>query len=122
MKDNRLYILHIKDAISSIEKFIKDVKESDFLKNDMMLSAVIRKIEIIGEAVKHLNENFQKKHQEIPWKQIAGMRDKLIHDYFGVDSKRVWEVTQKDIPILKGQILKILKEDNSSNQLELNNH
>jgi uncharacterized protein with HEPN domain len=120
MKDNRIYILHIRDAIYSIEEFIKNVKESDFLKNDMILSAVIRKIEIIGEAVKHLKQDFKKRHKYIPWKQIAGMRDKLIHEYFGVDGKRVWEVTQKDLPFLKEQIIKIIKEeDKYPGQMEL---
>ena len=67
-------------------------------------------IEIIGEAVKNMEDNFKEKYNFILWKRIAGMRDKLIHKYFGVDIEKVWEVTQKDLPLLKEQIYKILKE------------
>ncbi|GCC10853.1 hypothetical protein IPdc08_00891 [archaeon] len=76
----------------------------------MVKSAVIRKIEIIGEAVKNISEEMKQDYPEIPWKNIAGMRDKLIHGYFGVDEERVWEVTQKDLLLLKEQISEILKE------------
>ncbi|GBE54558.1 hypothetical protein BMS3Bbin15_00715 [archaeon BMS3Bbin15] len=110
MKRNSVYLQHIIDAIQAIEKFIKDISRDQFLEDDMVKSAVIRKIEIIGEAVKNISEEMKRNYPEIPWKNIAGMRDKLIHGYFGVDEERVWEVTQKDLPLLKEQISEIIKE------------
>ncbi|MHB1252605.1 MAG: HepT-like ribonuclease domain-containing protein [Candidatus Humimicrobiaceae bacterium] len=110
MKRNRIYIQHILDAVIAIENFITDVSKDKFLKNDMIQSAVIRKIEIIGEATKNLEDAFKSKYNFVPWKNIAGMRDKLIHGYFGVDVESVWEVTQKDLPLLKEQIGKILDD------------
>jgi uncharacterized protein with HEPN domain len=120
MKENKVYLLHIIDAINSIENFVKNINEKEFYKNDLVQSAVIKKIEIIGEAAKLIGKEIKNDYKNIPWKQIAGMRDKLTHDYFGVDLKRVWEVTQKDIPHLKTEIENILNNyKNRTRQLEL---
>lgn len=110
MKGNRVYVQHIFDAILAIEKFLENIPKKEFLKSDLIQSAVMRKIEIMGEASKNLKDTFKRRYNLIPWKRIAGMRDKLIHQYFGVDVERVWEVTQKDIPLIKEQIYKIVKE------------
>ena len=110
MKEDKVYLLHIRDAIKNVEKFTRDFNYEKFLKNDLTQSASIRQIEIIGEAVKKLSVNFKKQYTEIPWKDIAGMRDKLIHDYFGVDEKRVWETIKRDLPELKLKIQEILKD------------
>ena len=110
MKGNKVYLYHIIDAILAIERFIENISKNKFLKDDMIQSAVIRKIEIIGEAVKNLGGDFKGKYSFILWGRIAGTRNKLIHEYFGVDVEKVWEVTQKDLPLLKEQIYKILKE------------
>ena len=75
----------------------------------MMQDAVIRQIEIIGEATKHLSEELREENAHIPWQDIAGMRDKLIHGYFGVDIEQVWLTTREDIPALKEGIIKILE-------------
>ena len=104
MKNDKIYLQHILDAIISIEKFVAGVSKEEFVKSDLVQSAVIRKIEIIGEAVKNLSVDFKDKYNHIPWKHIAGMRDKLIHAYFGVDAEKVWEVTQKDMPGLKEEV------------------
>ena len=86
-------------------------KDYDEFKNNRMLQdAVIREIEIIGEATKNLSMGFRNKHSNIPWRQIAGMRDKLIHGYFGVDVDAVWDTVMKDIPSLKEKLQKIIKE------------
>lgn len=75
-----------------------------------MQDSIIRRIEIIGEAVKNLTEDVRNEHPEVPWKKIAGMRDMLIHEYFGIDLELTWEVVQSDIPNLKKEILRIKSE------------
>jgi len=110
-KNNEVYLKHILDAISRIEEYTEGVKYEKFIKNNLIQSATIREIEIIGEAVKRLSEDFKKKYSEIPWKKIAGMRDKLIHDYFGVDIDAVWKTIKRDIPKLKSDIENILKKE-----------
>jgi uncharacterized protein with HEPN domain len=111
IKDNSVYLKHILDAISRINEYTKSVKYEDFIKSNLIQAGVIREIEIVGEASKRLAQEFKEKHSKIPWKQIAGMRDKLIHDYFGVDLDAVWETVQKDIPVLYTQLLEISKKD-----------
>lgn len=110
MKDDKPYLMHIKDAVEKIEKFTKGFDYNKFSKNDLVQSAVIRQIEIIGEATNRLSTDLKNEYTEISWKDVIGMRHKLIHDYFGVDLKRVWRTIEKDIPRLKNVIEKILKK------------
>jgi len=100
----------ILDSMNKIESFTKDMNFDDFENDDKTFYAVIRALEIIGEAVKKLPKTIKNKHDKIPWLQIAGMRDKLIHDYFGVDPEVVWETIKTDIPQVKPLIEKIHKE------------
>ena len=100
-KDNKIYIEHIIAAIDKILKFKSNISLKEFAKDEMMQDAIIRNIEIIGEASKQLSSELKSKHQEIPWKEMAGMRDKLIHDYFGVDIEVIWKTISVDIPNLK---------------------
>ena len=109
-KDDKVYLNHILDSIAKIEDFTKGINGKDFKDNELVQAAVIRHIEIIGEAAKHLSKETRNEHPDIPWKDIAGMRDKLIHGYFGVDIDAVWETIQNDIPELKSAIKKILEE------------
>ena len=111
IKNNFIFIKHIRDCIESIEKYTEGKKRNEFIKNEMMQDATIRKIEIIGEAIKNLPADFIKKHPQIPWKDIAGMRDKLIHHYFGISLGNVWNVIKDELPKLKKEIKKILNED-----------
>lgn len=104
------YIEDIIGAMNSATKFVEDMDYSDFVKDDKTASAVIRKIEIIGEAVKKIPIKIKKDYPQVPWKDMAGMRDKLIHEYFGVDLKRIWSTLKKDIPDLKPLFNKILKD------------
>lgn len=109
-KDIKIFLCHIFDSIESIEKFTKGFTFDDFEKDEKTIFAVIRALEIIGEAVNKLPVSVKNKYKEIPWKKVAGMRNKLIHEYFGVDIKIVWKTIKKDIPDLKNKILEILKE------------
>ena len=108
MKDDRTYLLHILEAIEKIDKYIATVDFDDFTDNDMMIDAVVRELEIIGEAARSLSESFQDKHFEIPWYKIKAMRNVLIHEYFGVDLKVVWDTCKNDMPVLKIFIEKVL--------------
>jgi len=106
-KDNLVYLRHILDAIKRIEEYTKEINYKDFVNSSLIQSAVIREMEIMGEATKRLTQDFKEKYPDIPWKRITGMRDKLIHDYFGVDLDAVWETVEKDIPILRDKLKKI---------------
>jgi uncharacterized protein with HEPN domain len=90
VKANRVYLLHIRDATQRIVEYTRGGREA-FLASPMTQDAVVRNLEIIGEAVKNLSESLRTGHAEIPWKRIAGMRDKVIHEYFGVNLQLVWE-------------------------------
>jgi len=109
----KLHILlkDIKMAINSIENFIDGLDFNQFKVDDKTSSAVIRKFEIIGEATKNIPEIIRKQHPQIPWKDIAGMRDKLIHAYSEVDLKLVWTTIHQRLPKLKSTIEKLLEED-----------
>jgi len=108
-KDDTVFLKHILDAIDLIDDYLKDKSYEEFEENRMLQDAVIREIEIIGEATKNLSVEFKNKYSEIPWRQIAGMRDKLIHGYFGVDLGAVWDTATKDIPSLRKKLREILK-------------
>jgi uncharacterized protein with HEPN domain len=107
VKDERVYLGHIRDAINDIELYTSLGRDA-FVAERMRQDAVIRKLEIIGEAVKQLSDATKDRRPEIPWKQIAGMRDRLTHDYFGVDPALVWRVVERDLPALKGAVMALL--------------
>lgn len=110
MKGNSgLYLRDILNAIDAIEKFVGEMSFSEFKNDDKTSSAVIKKFEIIGEASKNIPDEIKQKHQEVPWKDIAAMRDKLIHFYFGTKYELVWDTIKIDIPRLKPLIQKILQ-------------
>ena len=108
-KDPEIYLGHILEAIEKIKKFSKDMDRDEFLENDLVMDAVVRNIEIIGEAIKNLPEEFKKENPEIPWRDIAGMRDRIVHFYFGLDFEVIWDTVQIDIPDLEKKIRKVLK-------------
>jgi len=100
----------IVEACRRIEKYVKGLKYEDFIDNNEKQDTVIRNLEIIGEAVKHLSQKLKEKYRTIKWRRIARMRDRLIHDYFGVDIDVVWLTVTKEVPILKQKIEGILKD------------
>ena len=109
-RDSRLYFQDIVESISAIEEYTGTLTEEGFYKNKQARDAVIRRLEIIGEAAKNVPEDIRARYPAIPWKDIAGMRDVLIHEYFGVNLKRVWDVIKTHLPELKHTALLILKE------------
>jgi uncharacterized protein with HEPN domain len=109
MKDDLAFIEHILLCIEKIQDYTKDMTPVDFKDNELVQDAVIRNIEIIGEASKKVSKDLKAQYPEVPWKEISGMRDKLIHDYFGVDVDVVWKTVKEDIPYLKSLIENIDK-------------
>jgi uncharacterized protein with HEPN domain len=109
MRDYRLYLKDILDSVLKIEKFVKGMRYKKFLKDDKTSSAVVRKLEIIGEASKNIPKEIKSRYKEIPWKDMAKMRDKIIHFYFGVDYEIVWKVIKERLPQIKRKIKEILK-------------
>lgn len=113
MKKNRDYIMFLEDitdSIKMIEEYAKGHSLKSFSSDEKVKDAVMRRFEIIGEAVKHIPASVKKNHKEIDWKKIAGMRNVLIHEYFGVNTNRVWKTIKDDVPDLKKKISEILKE------------
>lgn len=107
MRNSRLYLEDILAAIECIEVFIGDMGLETFKADDKTSSAVIRKLEIIGEAAKRVPDELRQIHPQIPWKEMAGMRDKLIHFYFGVDYELVWGTIKRRLPEVKQWIKEI---------------
>jgi len=105
------YLRHILDEISYIEDALKLTSQDKFFSDQTLKRSFVRSIEIIGEAAKKIPSEFKKKYQDIEWKRITGMRDHLIHDYFGVDYKIVWDVAVNKLPELKDKIEQIIKEE-----------
>ena len=107
IKNDQVYLEHILEAITKIESFVIGLTKTDFDRNVMIQDAVIRNFEIIGEATKKISKQFTQSHAEVPWQDMAGMRDKLIHDYLDVDLEVVWKTIEVDLPLLKDLITKI---------------
>lgn len=111
MRDYKLYLTDILESMESIEIFTNDLNDLEsFKKDDKTLSAVIRKFEIIGEAAKNVPEDVKQKCPQIPWREMAGMRDKLIHVYFGIDYDLVWRSIKNRIPNVKPLVIKLIAE------------
>ena len=109
MRNDREYLLDIAEAIEQIEKYAERGRKA-FESDELIQSWVIRHLQIIGEAVRRLSPEFRSQHPEIPWSEITGMRNVLVHDYFSIDTAAVWAAVERDIPSLKKIISKLLRD------------
>ena len=105
METDKAYVQHILDAIKNIQEYLAQKPRDVFFEDSLLQSGVIRQLEIIGEAARHLSTDYRNKHQNIPWEDVIGMRDQLIHGYMGVDLNQVWDTTQHDLTDLKEDLL-----------------
>ena len=108
IRDDRVYLSHILDSLQQIEEYTGGLEFEGFRANRMVQDAVIRQFEIIGEAVKNLSDDFSERNSCLPWKDLAGFRDKLIHQYFGVDLSLVWRSVVDDVPVLLDDLRRIM--------------
>jgi uncharacterized protein with HEPN domain len=106
------------EAIEDIEAFVGDINFDNFRADKKTLSAVVWKLEVIGEATKNIPASVRSKYKDLPWKDMAGMRDKISHLYFGIDYKIVWEVIRKKLPILKPAIQKMIDDLKADKELK----
>ncbi len=109
-RDDTVYLRHILDAIQKVEQYLNGVPEAIFIQDSLIQDGVIRQLEIMGEAVKRLSSSLREQNGQVPWADVAGMRDKLIHGYFGVDQEKVWLTAKDDLPVLNREIKVILAD------------
>lgn len=109
-RSHRDYLEDISGAVDDIASFIKGMSKRAFLRDKKTINAVIRSLEVMGEAAKKTPGPVKKRYPSIPWKKMAGMRNKMIHEYFGVDEEILWSTAKKDVPTLRRPINKLLSE------------
>jgi len=109
-KDPSVFLGHILESIDLIESYSEGVDEIEFMRSPPLQDKLVRRIEIIGEAVKNLPEDLKREHPEVPWRDIAGLRDIIVHQYFGLDPELIWDVVKRDIPELKPKLKRIQEE------------
>ena len=108
MKDDKLYLIHISECIQRIDSYVKGIDKEAFMNSPMIQDAVIRNLQVMSESTQRLSVEIKEKFSDIDWYKIAGFRNILVHDYLGVDIERVWRIIEKEIPILKHAVLKML--------------
>lgn len=114
MRDNHLLVRHMLDAIEKINKYLGEVSFEEFASNDLLLDAVVRECEIIGEAAAGLDEDVKALELEIPWQEIIGMRNRLVHEYFNVNEEIVWKTCKDDMPQLKLALEELFQKINNN--------
>jgi uncharacterized protein with HEPN domain len=108
MRDDQAYLSHILEAIETIESYIVGSTFDEFKANKMMVDAVVRELEIIGEASNHLSDDLRERHADVPWLKMRGLRNFVIHEYFSVNEKIVWDTCKQNLPELKAQISRLV--------------
>ena len=110
-RDSRVYFQDILDAIARIEKYTKDFDVHDFTEDAKTIDAVVRNLEIIGEAASRVPRIAMHRYDDIPWEKMISMRNKVIHEYAGVDVSIIWQTIKHDLPALKKKMVQVLREE-----------
>jgi uncharacterized protein with HEPN domain len=110
MRDDLVYLMHIRDSLREVRQFIADESYESFLENRMMQNAVMRSFEVVGEAARRVSPEFRGAHPEVPWRLLGDFRNKLIHDYFGLDLDVIWKTATEDAPGLRAQIESLIND------------
>lgn len=110
MRDDRAFLLHIRDALREVREFVEGESYEDFLENRMVQNAVMRSFEVVGEATRRVSPEFREDHPEVPWRLMGDFRNKLIHGYFALDLEVIWKTATEDAPMLLGQIEGLVEE------------
>jgi len=118
-KEDSFFLEHMLESIENIREFTKTIQKEEFFKNKEKQSAVIRQIEILGEAAKNLSEKTIFENPLIPWKELIGARDKIIHHYFGVDLEIIWEIIKTNLPDLETKLIPIIEKMKKAKAQEL---
>ncbi|MDI3548709.1 MAG: hypothetical protein PWR10_2361 [Halanaerobiales bacterium] len=111
MRKQKLYFEDIINAMDKIEKYIKNLDKDSFTDNEMVVDAVLRNLEIIGEAAGNISDDIKNKYSNIPWRRMIGLRNIVIHDYFGVDLNIIWEIIKVNLPETKPLINKVMDNE-----------
>lgn len=109
-RDDSVYLHHILDAIRRVQEYTQSMSLVEFLEEYMVQDAVIRQLEVIGEAARNISHEFKDLHPEIPWQKMIGIRNKIIHAYFEVNNQIVWDTVVNDLPMLEQQVVHLVKE------------
>ena len=112
-RNESLYLADIQESCEKVLRFTKGMKYKDFVNDDLHFDAVLRNLEIIGEAVKNISEETRKKYPNVKWRKIAGFRDIVAHEYFGINDETVWDIVENEVPALLGMVKTMLGENNS---------
>ena len=110
-REDREFVMDMLIACEKILEYTKNLSYEDFKKNNLVIDAVVRNIEILGEAAKSVSEKFKEKYKDIGWREITRTRDKIIHFYFGVDLSIIWDIITVDLPTLKEKLERIIKQE-----------
>lgn len=113
-RDWKLYVEDVLECIKKVEKYTGDMDFTLFKKDDKTVDAVIKNLETIGEAAGHIPDDIKARHKDIPWKEIVGLRNRIVHGYFNIDLKIIWGVIKQELPTLKIQLENILKEEHNN--------
>ena len=107
----RLFAEDILECVEKLESYVKGVTFEEFKSDSRTADAVVRNLEIIGEAAKYIPDEVRKRYSRVDWKAVVGLRNRIIHEYFGVDLEVIWRIIEKDVPILREQVRQILGEE-----------